>query len=195
MTEAEWLASTDPGEMVAFLWRVRTDRKWRLFEVACCHRVWDALTSPESRAAVVAAELYADGRVTELHCTYDPATRGGDSPDGRRPKATLHWVSARHALPAEVRLYGTLFKEEQPDPNAPGGLGQALDPESLTVVDRAFVEPALADAGEGERFQFERQGYFCVDRDARPGRPVFNRTATLRDTWAKVSKQPGAAGD
>jgi glutaminyl-tRNA synthetase len=140
-------------------------------------------------------EKNAAGEITELRCTYDPATRGGDAPDGRKVKGTLHWVSARHGLPAEVRLYGTLFKDEQPDPNAPGGLGQALDPESLTVVERAFIEPALAGAGEGERFQFERQGYFCVDRDSRPGKPVFNRTATLRDTWAKVSKQPGAASD
>ncbi|MFO0689719.1 MAG: glutamine--tRNA ligase/YqeY domain fusion protein [Myxococcota bacterium] len=134
----------------------------------------------------------AAGEIVELRCTYDPATRGGDAPDGRKVKGTLHWVSARHAVPAEVRLYGTLFKDEVPDPHAPGGLGTALDPESLRVVPRAFLEPALGEAAPGERFQFERLGYFCADPDGRPGQPVFNRTATLRDTWAKVAKQGGA---
>ena len=134
----------------------------------------------------------AAGEITELRCSYDPATRGGDAPDGRKVKGTLHWVSARHAVPAEVRLYGTLFTEEVPDPNAPGGLGAALSPHSLSVVEAAWLEPALATASAGERFQFERLGYFCVDSESRSGKPVFNRTATLRDTWAKVSKQPGA---
>ena len=137
----------------------------------------------------------AAGEITELRCSYDPATRGGDAPDGRKVKGTLHWVSARHAVPAEVRLYGTLFTEEVPDPNAPGGLGAALSPDSLSVVEGAWLEPALASASAGERFQFERLGYFCVDSESRSGKPVFNRTATLRDTWAKVSKQPGSGGD
>ena len=137
----------------------------------------------------------AAGEITELRCSYDPATRGGDAPDGRKVKGTLHWVSARHAVPAEVRLYGTLFTEEVPDPNAPGGLGAALSPDSLSVVEGAWLEPALASASAGERFQFERLGYFCVDSESRSGKPVFNRTATLRDTWAKISKQPGAGGD
>jgi glutaminyl-tRNA synthetase len=137
----------------------------------------------------------ASGRITEIRCEYDPATRGGDAPDGRKVKGTLHWVSARHAVPAEVRLYGTLFRDEVPDPGAPGGLAAALDPGSLEVVARAWLEPALAGAAVGERFQFERLGYFCVDAESRPDRPVFNRTVTLRDTWAKVAKQGGAGGD
>jgi glutaminyl-tRNA synthetase len=133
----------------------------------------------------------AAGEITELRCSYDPATRGGDAPDGRKVKGTLHWVSARHAIAAEVRLYGTLFKEEQPDPNAPAGLGASIDPESLVVVERGRLEPALAEASPGARFQFERLGYFCADAESRPGKLVFNRTATLRDTWAKVAKQSG----
>ncbi len=137
----------------------------------------------------------AAGEITELRCRYDPATRGGDAPDGRKVKGTLHWVSARHAIPAEVRLYGTLLKDEVPDPNAPGGLGASVDPDSLAVVERAWLEPALAKAAAGERFQFERLGYFCVDSESRPDEPVFNRTATLRDTWAKVAKQAGPGGD
>jgi len=133
----------------------------------------------------------AAGEITELRCTYDPATRGGDAPDGRKVKGTLHWVSARHAISAEVRLYGTLFKDEVPDPNAPAGLGASIDPESLAVVERGRLEPALAEASPGARFQFERLGYFCADAESRPGKLVFNRTATLRDTWAKVAKQSG----
>jgi glutaminyl-tRNA synthetase len=123
------------------------------------------------------------GAVTELRCTYDPATRGGDSPDGRRPKATLHWVSAAHAVPAEIRLYDHLFG--RPDPGADGDLFADLNPASETVV-RGFVEPALADPVPGEVVQFERLGYFCADQDSAPGAPVFNRTMTLKDTWAKV---------
>ncbi len=137
----------------------------------------------------------AAGEISELRCTYDPATRGGDAPDGRKVKGTLHWVSSLHAVPAEVRLYGTLFEDEQPDPHAPAGLAAGLDPASLAIVPRAYLEPALGSAAPGERFQFERLGYFCADPDGRPGKPVFNRTATLRDTWAKVAKQSGAAGD
>jgi glutaminyl-tRNA synthetase len=125
------------------------------------------------------------GAVVELHCTYDPATKGGDSPDGRSPKATLHWVSAEHAVPAEVRLYDRLFKEERPDET---DLEAALNPSSLEVVEGCFVEPSLRNAKPGDRFQFERQGYFCADPDSAPGKPVFNRTVTLRDTWAKIEK-------
>ena len=124
------------------------------------------------------------GRVVELRCTYDPQTRGGDAPDGRRPKATLHWVSAAHALPAEVRLYDHLYT--RPDPGASGDLLADINPESETVVSGAFVEPSLADAQPGETIQFERLGYFAVDPDSRPGALVFNRTLTLKDTWAKV---------
>jgi glutaminyl-tRNA synthetase len=126
----------------------------------------------------------ADGNVTELRCTYDPATRGGDSPDGRRPKATLHWLSAAHAVPAEVRLYDHLFT--RPDPGADGDLFGDLNPASETVLRGALVEPSLAGLPVGETVQFERLGYFCPDTDGRPGAPVFNRTLTLKDTWAKV---------
>jgi glutaminyl-tRNA synthetase len=128
----------------------------------------------------------ASGRVVELRCTYDPSTRGGDAPDGRRPKATLHWVSAAHALPAEVRLYGHLFA--RPDPWAAADLFDAIDPASETVV-HGFVEPALADAVAGASVQFERLGYFCADTDSAAGALVFNRTVTLKDTWAKVQAQ------
>ncbi len=126
------------------------------------------------------------GRVVELRCTYDPATRGGDAPDGRRPKATLHWVSAAHAVPAEVRLYDHLFT--RPDPGAGGDLFADLNPASETVV-RGFVEASLADARPGETVQFERLGYFCPDPDSAPGALVFNRTLTLKDTWAKLQAQ------
>ena len=125
------------------------------------------------------------GRVVELRCTYDPATRGGDSPDGRRPKATLHWLSTRHALPSEVRLYDYLFA--RPDPGADGrDLFDDLNSDSERVVRGAFVEPSLAEARVGETVQFERLGYFCADVDTAPGTLVFNRTVTLKDTWAKV---------
>jgi len=126
----------------------------------------------------------ADGRVVELRCTYDPATRGGDSPDGRRPKATLHWVSAAHAVRAEVRLYDHLFA--RPDPGADGDLFADLNPASETIVAGALVETSLVDVAVGETVQFERLGYFCADPDSRPGALVFNRTLTLKDTWAKV---------
>jgi glutaminyl-tRNA synthetase len=126
----------------------------------------------------------ADGRIVELRCTYDPATRGGDSPDGRRPKATLHWVSAAHAVPAEVRLYEHLFT--RPDPGGEGrDLFDDLNPDSERIV-RGFVEPALAGASAGDVVQFERLGYFCVDPDSAAGALVFNRTVTLKDSWAKV---------
>jgi glutaminyl-tRNA synthetase len=123
------------------------------------------------------------GEVVELRCTYDPATRGGDAPDGRRPKATLHWVSAAHAVPAEIRLYDHLFS--RPDPGADGDLIADLNPASETIV-HGYVEPALAGAVPGETVQFERLGYFCADTDSAPGALVFNRTLTLKDTWAKV---------
>jgi len=126
----------------------------------------------------------ASGTVAELRCTYDPATRGGSAPDGRSPKATLHWVSAAHARPAEVRLYDHLFV--RPDPGADGDLLADINPRSEEVVTGAWVEPALAAAGAGDRVQFERLGYFCADPDGRPDKPVFNRTVTLRDTWARV---------
>ena len=127
------------------------------------------------------------GEIVELHCTYDPATRGGDSPDGRRPKATLHWLSASAAVPAEVRLYDQLFS--RPDPGADGDLFADLNPNSETVLTGALVEPALLETPIGETVQFERLGYFCPDKDSTPERPVFNRTLTLKDTWAKVQAQ------
>ncbi|CAM9564985.1 unnamed protein product [Discosporangium mesarthrocarpum] len=133
----------------------------------------------------------ASGEVVELRCTYDPATRGGDSPDGRKVKGTLHWVSARHAVDAEVRDYETLFLEEEPNPDGDGGLDAALNPDSLSVRPGAKLEPALADARPGDRFQLERLGYYCIDPDSTPGALVLNRTATLRDTWAKVAKGSG----
>ena len=132
----------------------------------------------------------ADGRVVELRCTYDPATRGGDAPDGRKVKATLHWVSAAHAVPAEVRLYDRLFSAENPNVETDGQPFTALiNPQSLDVLAGCQLEPGLAAASAGERYQFERHGYFCVDPDSRPGAPVFNRTVGLRDTWAKVEKK------
>ncbi len=129
----------------------------------------------------------ASGAVVELRCTYDPATRGGDAPDGRRPKATLHWVSADHAIPAEVRLYDHLFS--RPDPGADGDLFADLNPASETVLQGALVEPSLAATPVGETVQFERLGYFAPDIDSTPGHLVFNRTLTLKDTWAKVQAQ------
>jgi len=127
------------------------------------------------------------GEIIELHCTYDPATRGGDSPDGRKVKATLHWVSAAHAVPAEVRLYDRLFSVEDPENGRDGKTFlDYLNPSSLDVVRDAKLEPSLAAAVPGLRVQFERLGYFCADVDSRPGALVFNRTVSLRDTWAKI---------
>jgi glutaminyl-tRNA synthetase len=131
-----------------------------------------------------------EGRVAELRATYDPATRGGDAPDGRRPKATLHWVSAAQAIPAEVRLSDYLFTK--PDPGADGDLFADLNPASETIVQGAMLEPSLADTPIGETVQFERLGYFAPDLDSRPGALVFNRTLTLKDTWAKVQARGGA---
>jgi glutaminyl-tRNA synthetase len=130
------------------------------------------------------------GEVTEVRCTYDPATRGGDSPDGRKVKATLHWVSAAHAVPAEVRLYDTLFTKRDAGEVEEGADWKVnLNPKSLETLTKAWVEPGLREAPPGSRWQFERLGYFCVDpKDSKPGRPVFNRTVTLRDAWANIRK-------
>jgi glutaminyl-tRNA synthetase len=130
-----------------------------------------------------------EGDIVELRCSYDPATRGGDAPDGRRPKATLHWVSAAHALDCEVRLYDRLFKVEEP--GRTDDFLTEINPASLDVLE-AKVEPSVGSAQPGDRFQFERLGYFCVDADSRPqtpgSRPVFNRTVTLKDSWTKAAK-------
>ncbi len=130
------------------------------------------------------------GRIVELRCTYDPATRGGDAPDGRRVKATLHWVPASHAVPAEVRLYDRLFSVEDPE-RVPEGKSflHNVNPGSLEILREAQVEPSLASAAPGLRVQFERLGYFCVDPDSRPGALVFNRTVSLRDTWVKIAQK------
>src|SRR6202522_450360 len=130
--------------------------------------------------------------VIEVHCTYDPATRGGNTPDGRKVKSTIHWVSAAHAVDAEVRIYENLFTKENPSELEEGeDFTASLNPNSLEVITNAKVEPSLAKATEGGRFQFERLGYFCVDPDSKPGRPVFNRTVALKDTWAKGEKKQG----
>ena len=133
------------------------------------------------------------GEVVELRCTYDPATRGGDSPpDGRKVKATLHWVSAAHAMEAEVRLYDKLLNRADPSEEKDGStFKDFIDLNSLEVIQSAKLEPSLAGATAGSRYQFERLGYFCVDSDSTPGKMVFNRTVTLRDTWAKVAKAEG----
>jgi glutaminyl-tRNA synthetase len=134
----------------------------------------------------------AKGEVVEVHCTYDPATRGGNTPDGRKVKSTIHWVSAEHAIDAEVRLYDNLFSKEDPNETEEGQDFTAnLKPNSLEVIRHAKLEPSLKNAKAGERFQFERLGYFCVDQDTKPGAPVFNRTVALKDTWAKVEKRGG----
>jgi glutaminyl-tRNA synthetase len=133
------------------------------------------------------------GEVAEVHCTYDPATRGGNAPDGRKVKSTIHWVSAAHAVDAEVRVYDRMFTKENPDDIEEGQEFTAnLNPQSLEVISHAKVEPSLAGATVGSRFQFERLGYFCVDPDSKPGRPVFNRTVALKDTWAKIEKRTGS---
>jgi glutaminyl-tRNA synthetase len=130
------------------------------------------------------------GEVLEVHCTYDPATRGGDSPDGRKVKSTIHWVSASHAIDAEVRLYETLFTKEDPDEVEEGGdFTDNLSPNSLEVLANCKLEPSLAGAAPGNRYQFERLGYFCVDRDSAPQKLVLNRTVPLRDAWAKIEKK------
>ena len=129
------------------------------------------------------------GNVVELRCTYDPATRGGDAQDGRKVKATLHWVSAAHAVPAEVRLYDRLFTKENPDEADEGrGFLANLSPNSLEVLSGCWVEPSLAGARAGAIYQFERQGYFCVDPDSAAGRLAFNRAVSLKDEWARIEK-------
>jgi len=134
----------------------------------------------------------ARGEIVALRCVYDAATRGGGAPDGRKPKATLHWVSAAHTIDAEVRLYDRLFTAPDPDDVAPGKDWLAnLNPGSLEILRGCKLERELGDGRPGDRFQFERLGYFCVDRDSAPGRPVFNRTVPLRDTWAKIRQRGG----
>ena len=130
------------------------------------------------------------GEVIELQCTYDPETRGGDAPDGRKVKATLHWVSAEHAVEAEVRLYDRLFKANNPDEVEDGhDFKSNLNPDSLEILKGCYVERSLSDAKPGLTYQFERQGYFCVDsKNSKDGRMIFNRTISLRDTWAKIEK-------
>ena len=135
-----------------------------------------------------------NGEIVELHCTYDPATRGGDAPDGRKVKATMHWVSALHAVPAEARLYDHLFLKPDPDDVEDGqSFFDNLNPDSLKVT-TCYIEPSAVGAAPGTRYQFERQGYFCVDPDSTEGRLVFNRTSTLRDTWAKIARAMKGGG-
>ncbi len=132
----------------------------------------------------------AQGEVVEVHCTYDPATRGGNTPDGRKVKSTIHWVSAEHAVDAEVRIYDKLFTREIPTELEEGqNFTDNLNPNSLEVIANAKLEPSLANAAAGSRYQFERLGYFCVDTDSKPGRPVFNRTVALKDSWARIVKK------
>ena len=135
----------------------------------------------------------AAGNVTEVHCTYDPASRGGNSPDGRKVKSTMHWVSAAHAISAEIRLYDKLFSKPDPFDFPEGGdIFDNLNPGSLEVLTGAKLEPSLASAKLEDRFQFERVGYFCLDPDSSETRKVFNRTLALKDSWAKIEKKAGA---
>jgi glutaminyl-tRNA synthetase len=132
----------------------------------------------------------ATGNIVEVHCTYDPASRGGNSPDGRKVKATMHWVSTSHAISAEIRLYEKLFSKADPNDIEEGGsVLDNLNPNSLEVVDGAKLEPSLASAKSGDHFQFERVGYFCVDPDSAAGNLAFNRTLPLKDSWAKIEKK------
>ena len=130
------------------------------------------------------------GEVVELHCTYDPETRGGSAPDGRKVKGTIHWVSAKHGIRAQVRLYDRLFTVEHPDMDKEKDFKEFLNHDSLQILDNCILEPSLATAAVEDRFQFERQGYFCLDsRETSPEKPVFNRIVTLRDSWAKINKK------
>lgn len=129
----------------------------------------------------------ASGEISEVHCTYDPETRGGDAPDGRKVKSTIHWVSAGQAVPAEVRLYDQLFLVENPDVGE--DVDKIINPNSLEILSGCVTEPSLGTATPGERFQFERNGYFCVDLDSSPGNLVFNRTVSLKDSWSKIEKK------
>ncbi|MEE2826048.1 MAG: glutamine--tRNA ligase, partial [Planctomycetota bacterium] len=133
------------------------------------------------------------GEIVELRCTYDPETAGGKAPDGRKVKGTIHWVSARHAVDAEIRLYEHLFTQENPS-DVPDGMDwkELLNPDSLQILSGCKLEPSLSEAQPGERFQFERNGYFCVDsKDSTSENLVFNRTVPLKDTWSKVQKRQG----
>ncbi len=131
-----------------------------------------------------------NGEIVEVHCSYDPASKGGNSPDGRKVKATIHWVSAAHAVDAEVRIYENLFLKENPADVEPGqDVLDNLNPNSIEIIAAAKLEPSLAIAAVGNRYQFERLGYFCVDPDTKVGKPVFNRTVALKDTWARVEKK------
>ena len=130
------------------------------------------------------------GEILEVHCSYDPATRGGNTPDGRKVKSTIHWVSAAHAVNAEVRLYESLFTKEDPNETEEGQAFTAnLNPKSLEILSNCKLEPSMSGASVGSRYQFERLGYFCVDPDSASGALVINRTVALRDTWAKVEKR------
>jgi glutaminyl-tRNA synthetase len=135
----------------------------------------------------------AEGNVVEVHCTYDPASRGGNSPDGRKVKSTMHWVSAAHAIAAEIRIYDKLFTKADPGDVPEGGsFLDNLNPNSLEILTGAKLEPSLAEARLEDRFQFERVGYFCLDPDSTEGKLVFNRTLPLKDSWAKIEKKAGA---
>jgi glutaminyl-tRNA synthetase len=130
------------------------------------------------------------GEIQEIHCTYDPATKGGTTPDGRKVKGTIHWVSAAHATACPVRLYDRLFSVAHPDTDKEIDFKKFLNPDSMKVLENCMVEPTLTDMEPGTRVQFERQGYFCLDRiDSKKGRPVFNRVVTLRDSWAKEQEK------
>ena len=129
------------------------------------------------------------GQIIEVHCSYDPKTKGGSAPDGRKVKSTIHWVSAQHSVKAEVRLYDRLCLDIQPDTSGDKDLSGVINPRSVEIVDTAQLEPSLSEASAGQRYQFERTGYFCVDeKDSSPSKLVFNRTVTLRDTWARIQK-------
>ncbi len=131
-----------------------------------------------------------NGELVELHCTYDPETRGGSAPDGRKVKGTIHWVSARHGIRSQVRLYDRLFTVEHPDMDKEKDFKEFLNPDSLQILDNCILEPSLTAAAVEDRFQFERQGYFCQDsKETTPEKPVFNRIVTLRDSWAKMNKK------
>jgi len=139
------------------------------------------------------------GNIVAVHCTYDPASRGGNSPDGRKVKSTMHWVSAAHAISAEIRLYDKLFLKPDPNDVEEAAAGQPandvlsnLNPNSLEIVTRAALEPSLANAQPGDPYQFERVGYFCLDPDSTSEKLVFNRTLPLKDSWAKIEKKAGA---
>jgi glutaminyl-tRNA synthetase len=135
----------------------------------------------------------AAGVIVEVHCTYDPASRGGNSPDGRKVKSTMHWVSAAHAISAEIRLYDKLFAKADPyDLEEGQDVLDNLNANSLEILTTAKLEPSLATAKLEDRFQFERVGYFCIDPDSVPGNLVFNRTLALKDSWAKIEKKSGA---